>query len=205
MKKYDLFEIVGFTVNEGSISSELYLDFPVYPVETIEQYADPENVKIFIAVSWYHHLMKTRMEKFEYLRGKGYHFANLISPYSIVQTNQIGEGNWILEQVYIGYNAKIGSNNVFICNSSLGHYSQTGDHNFFGAKANLLGHVTIGNRCFIGSSALIFNKTTIGDKCIIGAGSVIKKNLGDCTVSIVPQSKTVQVDDETVETMINIK
>lgn len=201
---YDLYDIIGFTVNQEYIKNDTFNGLPVYPAETLENHVDPAEVKAFIAVSWYQKLCKVREEKFNYLKNKGFHFANLIAPDAVIKTDDIGEGNWINEQVYIGYNAKIGSNNVFAHRTSVAHYDSIGDHNFIGVQANILGHVKIGNRCFIGSSSLIFNGTEIGSKCVIGAGSVVRKPLPDHSVTMAPKCVELHMNEEAVESMIDV-
>lgn len=199
VQRYDLFDIVAFTVNEANIKTNEYLGKPIYPMERLEDYFGIDEVKLFCAVSWYNHFNKYKEELFNTLAMRGYHFANLIAPNAVIRTEFIGEGNWINEFVLIGFNAKIGSNNVFNPHSSVGHYTIIGDHNFISLSASINGHVVIGNRTYILGSSVILNRIKIGNKCVVGAGAIIKKDMKDCTVAFSPRCKTFQVDEDMVE------
>lgn len=202
IQRYDLYDIVGFTVNKENMASESYLGFPVYPLEELEEYAKPDEVKLFVAVSWYNYFNKYKEKLFNELKGRGYHFANLIAPdVEIGSTVRIGEGNWISRLVLLGYNASIGSNNVILGRSTIGHYSEIGNHNFISAHVLMNGHVKVQNRTFILGGANIVNRVKVGSKCVIGAGTVVKKDLKDYSIVISPRCKVIPGNEEMVESL----
>lgn len=89
VQRYNLYEIVGFSVDEKYIT-DTYLGYPVYPTEHLEDYVDKSSVKLFIAISWYNKFNRIKKEKFENLKQRGFSFANLISPHAIVYPTDLG-------------------------------------------------------------------------------------------------------------------
>lgn len=203
IKHYDLFDIVGFTVNKDRMQYDQYLGAPVYPMEELENCIDKNEVKLFEAISWYHNMMGLREEKFYELRDRGFHFANVISPRAMIWTDKIGEGNWICDNVYIGYHVEVGNNNIFRACSDVQHYSKIGDNCFIADMSMLAGHVTLGNRCFVGISCAIHNKVVIGEKCVVGGGCVIKSNVPDYSLCIANNATIVQRDEISIEKYVS--
>lgn len=187
VRKYKLYEIVGFSVDKKYLVPK-YLELPVYPLEELDLYVNKEEVKVFVAISWYNQLMRFKREKFEYLKSKGFHFANLISPLSSVNTESIGEGNWINDFVEIGSYAIIGDNNIVRSQSIIGHDTKMGSHNTLSGRAMVGGDNVIGDQNYFGINCTVFNKLNIGNKCIVGGGSVCKKDLCDYSIVTCPSS-----------------
>ena len=199
IEHYDLYDIVGFTVNEEYFRGDTYLGRPVYPMEKLEEYYKPDEVKLFIAISYYQEMMGVREVKFNELKARGYHFANVISPRSYIWTDELGEGNWIFDNVYIGYKAKLGSNSILRAGCEVEHYSVVGDNCFIAGNTMVTGHVTIGDRSFIGISCAIHNRVNIGKKCVVGGGCVIKYDVPDYSLCIANNATIVQRDEKSIE------
>lgn len=190
IKKYELFDIVGFTVDKKYFVPT-YDNLPVYPFEDLEKYVDKNSVKLFVAISVNNKFNKYKREKFEDLKNRGFRFANLISPLASINTNNIGQGNWICDFAFIGYNTTIGDNCVFLEHSLLAHHSKVDDHTFFAARATVAGLTNIGKNCYLGLSCNVFNKLNIGNFCLIGGGSNVKKDLNDFT-NVVGSDSNIQ-------------
>ena len=181
VQRYDLFDIIAFSVDKKYITSAEYMGKPVYPLEELEKHVDKEEVKVFIAISWYNYLNKYKRQKFEFLKEKGFHFANLISPLASVKTGHIGEGNWIMDFATIGFNTKIGSNNTFCAQSILAHHTILGNHNVLSGRSSVAG------------------------RNIIGGGSIIKKNIGNYTITTAPESYHKQLWEKSIEFFLSPK
>ena len=204
IRHYDLFDIVGFTVNKAKMQYTEYLGAPVYPMEELESFIDKSEVKLFLAISWYHNMMGLREEKFNELRARGFTFANVVSPRAMIWTVNIGQGNWICDNVYLGYRVTVGNNNIFRACCDVQHYSVIGDNCFIADMSMLAGHVTLGNRCFVGISCAVHNKVKIGEKCVLGGGSVIKRDVPAYSLCIAENATVVQRDTNTIEKYISI-
>lgn len=204
IKRYDLYEIIAFSVDKKFIIND-YEGLPVYPLESIEDFVNKDDVKLFISISWYNSLNKFKKEKYDYLSKKGFHFANLISPAAQIDTDQIGEGNWFCDFSHVGFGVSIGNNNVFGTMSLIGHHSTIGNHNTIIGRGTIAGDVIIGDRNYFGLSSIVFNKICIGNCCIIGGGSVVNRNLKDYTLVNAPESKYRKGSEKVNEFIISAK
>lgn len=205
VERYQLFDVIGFTVNEAYIKEPVFLDKPVFPIEELDKYIDKENVMLFSTVTWYNYLNRERKKIFDQLKGEGYKFANLISPHALVYTKDLGEGNWIHDFAHIGYGVHIGDDNVFRMKCMIGHDSVIGNHNFFAVNTIVGGHDYFNDCCFVGLSALIHNRVVVGNKCVIGGGAVVKRDLPDFSLCVADNSFVKQCDEEKIESYISPK
>lgn len=205
VERYQLFDVIGFTVNAAYIKEPVFLGKPVFPIEELDKYIDKENVLLFSTVTWYNYLNRERKKIFDLLKGEGYKFANLISPHALVYTKDIGEGNWIHDFAHIGYGVHIGDDNVFRMKCMIGHDSVIGNHNFFAVNTIVGGHDYFNDCCFVGLSALVHNRVVVGNKCVIGGGAIVKRDLPDFSLCVADNSFVKQCDEEKIESYISPK
>lgn len=191
VERYNLFNIIGYSVNEKYICGDEYEGLPIYPLEKLEKYVNPNEVFAFVAISPFQNLNLLRKEMFEVVKSKGFTCPNLISPTAVVLTDKIGDGNWINDFVYIDHDTEIGLNNFFRNHAYILHYSKVGNHNFIADKSMIGGNTTVGNQNFIGLASIIFSDITVGDRCIIGGGTIIKKSVPNNCVCKVPNDAIV--------------
>lgn len=191
VNRYKLFQIVGYSVNKQYLTNEQFMDCPVYPLENLEAYVDKNEVKIFVAISWFNYLNRDRKNAFLYLKDKGFSFANLISPKADVLTDDIGEGNWICDYAYLDFSSKIGSNCILRNHTYLAHYASLGDHVAVIAKASIGGGAVVKNQSYIGMCAVVFNNVVVGEKCLVGGATIVKRSL--------PNYSRIKLSDSTME------
>lgn len=205
IQKYDLYDIICFTVDGDYITSKEYMGRPVYPFEVLEKYVNPNEVKVFIAISWFNYMNKYKRLKFEQLKSRGFHFANLISPLASVNCSKIGEGNWIHDFSSIGFDSQIGDNNTICAQSQVGHHSVIGSHNVLAGRASIAGRTVIGDQNFLGFCSVVFNELTIGNKNLIGGGAIIRSSIPNFTITTSPESHTKQATEKSLEFIISPK
>ena len=51
VERYQLFDVIGFTVNKDYIKEPVFLGKPVFPIEELDKYIDKENVLLFSTVT----------------------------------------------------------------------------------------------------------------------------------------------------------
>lgn len=204
VERYDLYEIIAYTLDKAFIKDSKYHGKPVYPFEELEDHVDIKDVYVFVAISWIQKMNKYKKEKFLNLKERGFRFANLISPKCSIYSKDIGEGNWIEDFVYIGFNTVIGSNNVFLPSSTIEHHTIIGDHNFFGQSSSVAGSTVIGDLNYVGANATVFNKLTIGAKNVIGAGTVIKHRIDNYKLCVQASPFIKECDEYSIENYIDI-
>lgn len=178
IKMYELYDVIGFAVNQEYRTCDTFCGLPVYSIEDLHQQIEDQNFSVFVALLW-NRLNKDRKNLYDSLKREGYKFANLISPHAIIRGKLLGDNCWIHDYVIIQSNAQLHSNIAVMAYTLIGADTVVNSHCFFGAKSVLGGGSRVGEQCFIGINAIIFDETTIGNKCIVGACTAVKRNIPD--------------------------
>lgn len=178
VKQYELFDVIGFAVDEKYLQSDTFLNLPVYPLERIESFIDTNEVQFFIALLW-NHLNADRRNLYNRLKGKGYKLANIISPKASIRGNIVGDNVWVHDFVVIQNDTTIGNNVAIMGQTLIGDNTIISDHCFFGAKSTIGGGSVIGEQTFVGINCTVLDDTKVGKKCILGACTVVKRNVPD--------------------------
>jgi sugar O-acyltransferase (sialic acid O-acetyltransferase NeuD family) len=170
------YEVVAFTVDRSYIKEEKLCGLPVVPFEEIESTYPPEGCKMLVSI-FASRVNKTRAEKYEQAKTKGYKLINYISSKAITWPDLVvGDNCFIGEGCICRPFLKIGNNVMVLPGAFLGHDSVIKDHCFIAARAVLLGAVTVEPFSCIGANATILDGVTVARAGVIGAGSVIQEN-----------------------------
>lgn len=181
VQQHNLYDVIGFAVNEKYKTVDNYKNLPVYTLEKLDEEIDCNtDFCVFVAVLW-NHLNKDRRNVYDFCKSKGYKMANLISPLSVIRGHITGDNCWIHDYVIIQNDAYIESNVAMMAYTLIGANTHVCSHCFFGARSLLGGGSTIGEQSFIGLNATVFDDTHIGKKCIVGACTAVKRNMPDCS------------------------
>lgn len=178
VKYYDLFNVVGFAVNDSYRDTKFFYGLPVFSLERlVEEYGSKDFV-VFVALLW-NHLNGDRKKLYDYCQARGYEMINLISPKAVVRGKITGNNCWVHDFVIIQNDAVLESDIAIMAYSLIGADTKVGSHCFFGARSVLGGGSIIGEQSFVGINATVFDDTIIGKKCIIGACVAVKRNMPD--------------------------
>ena len=183
-KKY--FKSPTKEINFGKGKKQKY---PIYPFEHLEKYFRKEHISIYVCIG-YTQMNEARKRKIIELQAKGYRVANFISKSACVETEDIGVGNLIFEQAYVGMYVHIGDWNVIYPKALIAHHTSIGNYNYFAISASIAGHVKIGNQNFFGNNSTTKEKINIGDRNLIGAGAYVAGNL-DRDIVITPVENVI--------------
>jgi sugar O-acyltransferase (sialic acid O-acetyltransferase NeuD family) len=168
--------VVGFTVDGGYKTTELFMGKPVVPFEHIQDVFPPDQYDIFIALS-YKDMNELRKSKYDEAKRLGYTLASYVSSYStVLNDGQIGDNCFILEDNTIQPSVKIGSNVTLWSGNHIGHHSIIKNHVFISSHVVISGGVTVEECCFIGVNATLRDHIVIGKNTLIGAGAIIMKS-----------------------------
>lgn len=198
--RYNLYNVIGFTVDAAYKRTDTFKDKPVWALEELEYFIDKENDYLFVAVFW-NRLNRDRRNIYTKLKQQEYKFANIISPLASVRSKLVGENVWIMDYVVIQENAEIGDN-VYIADFALvAHCSKIENHCFIAARAMVCGSCKIGEQTFVGVNSTIFDDTIVGERCIIGACTLVKRNVCSFTVCKTPSDVIIckQYSSEVIE------
>lgn len=181
------YNVIGFTVNKKYISETTISGYPVYEFENIENIVKPNKCSFIIAIG-YSNMNKIREFAFDQIKLKKYKIINYIHESSIILSNDIGEGNIILENVTVGKFSKIGNSNVFWPGTIISHNANIQNFNYFSPNVVLSGNINIANNCMMGSNCTVKNNINIKSFSLIGAGSYISQDTEEHCVYVPPRS-----------------
>ena len=174
MKRYNLHEVVAFTVSDEYLNRSEVNGLPVLSYENITQTHPPDKYKMFIAIGP-QYVNSARESLFQDAKMRGYSFVNCISPFFNRPEDLIlGENVYIDIYCLISNFVKIGDN-VTMIGSKIGHHCKIGD-NCFISVGILAGNVNLEKNVFIGLGSTIGPNITLGELTVVGMGCVISKN-----------------------------
>lgn len=174
MKKYNLHEVVAFTVKREFLNKTEIMGYPVSPYEDLVQSHPPEKFKLFIAIGP-QYLNRAREDVFSDAKGKGYNLVNCICPSPFIDEDvKVGENVFIDQFCWVSSFIQIGDNATLIA-SKIGHHCKIQD-NCFVSGSMLAGNVVLNKNVFVGLGSVIGPNITIGENTLIGMGCTISKS-----------------------------
>ena len=169
-------EICGYTINENYISENKYQNKPLMPFEKIEKICPPEDYDIVLGFIG-KKMFGQRMEIFFQIKEKGYKIPNVIHKSACVDTEKIGEGNIIMQNVSIEHHSIVGSGNIIWPNVVLPHHNVLGDFNNLAPSVSLSGYSKIQDHCFLGNNSCVNNHVCVQSYAYVGAGAYAAKDV----------------------------
>jgi sugar O-acyltransferase (sialic acid O-acetyltransferase NeuD family) len=185
------YAVDAFTVHERYIQQKELLGRPVVPFEQIETLYPPDQVEMFIAMT-YHQQNRLRTGIYQQAKGMGYRLASYISSRAFVWHNvEVGDNCFIFEDNTVQPFVRIGSNVILWSGNHIGHHSIIRDHNFISSQVVISGFCDVGPSCFFGVNSTVANNITIGADCLIGAGALVVKETQPGEIHLGTKSTTL--------------
>lgn len=206
IQSHRLYDVVGFAVNEEYKKNDEFYGMPLYSIENLKNIFNLNEVKVFVALLW-NRLNSDRKKLYNDLKNEGFIFANLISPFSTVRTEKIGENVWIHDFCVVQDSVEIGDNVAIMAQSLIGNNAIIKNHCFLGAKSTIGGGSVIGEQTFVGINCTVFDDTIVGKKCILGACTAVKRNVPDFTLYKTSSDDIVmkQYDEDVIESKLQFR
>lgn len=169
-------DIIGFTVDEEFMKSETFHNLPLVPFESVEKHFPPSEYRMFILLG-YQDMNHLRATKYLQSREKGYRFISYInSSIYALETLDVGENCFIMENQSINLDVKIGNNVVMWSCNHIGDCSVIEDHVWISSHVSVAGGVTIKEYSFVGIHASISNNVILSPETLVGAGTFISQD-----------------------------
>ncbi len=178
-----------FTVDRKYMTDSHYNGVPIIAFDTIENNLNTGDYCIVIAFIG-NEMFNIRAQKFIDAKSKGFILENIIHDSVIIETEDIGEGNIILANTYIGPFCSVGDGNIFWQNVVIPHHNSIGNFSHFAPSVSLSGYSVIKDNCFLGNNSVVSNHVVIDNHSLVGACSFVKKNTSPYEV-IVPRKSIV--------------
>lgn len=170
------YQPVAFTVDSDFLKSEDFLGKPLVGFDKIQDLYPPSEHDMFVALS-YSKLNEVRKTKYLEGKKKAFKFASFVSSHAtILNSNQIGENCFILEDNTLQPKAIIGNNVTLWSGNHIGHHSRIGDHTFISSHVVISGGVVVGEQCFLGVNSTVRDHIELGNRTVVGAGAIIMKS-----------------------------
>lgn len=198
VQEYNLYNVIGFAVNEQYKKQDRFLGKPLYVIENLGNIVDKSSDLLFVAMLW-NRLNADRRRVYENLKNQGYSFANLISPTAKIRGELLGDNCWFHDYTIVQHDAKVGADVAVMAYSLIGAHAVLGAHCFLGAKSTIGGNCRVGEQCFIGINSTVFDDRIVGNKCIIGAGTPVNRDVPDftrCSISMESISRKSYPEEE---------
>lgn len=167
--------VVAFTLNEEYIVEKKLAELPIVAFEKLDSLYDMQEIEILLSFG-YSNLNAIREQFYCTCKEKGYTIGSFISRNASIYSNELGEGNLILPNSYVGPYSQLGNCNIIWNGVNISHHNCIGDFNHISAGSILAGNVKIGNNCFLGVNSAYKNGVIIASKTLIGAASYVSKN-----------------------------
>ena len=170
-------------------SKKIILNIPT------EKYSENLNKKIpiFVAIG-YKELNKIRSQKIDFLKARGWKFANIIC--SNIHNELLGGNIFVANNVSIQPYSQIYSGNFIWDNCVIGHHSRIEEHNWITSGSVIGGYSTLGKNCFLGINTSISHMISIGDFSFIGASTLISQDIKNNSVVIKKSDKVSPFDSD---------
>lgn len=122
----------------------------------------------------------TRCKLYEYFKGQGYTFAQVIHPSAIISSDiKILEGVQIMAGAIIQTGAVIAENTIINTRVVVDHDTFIDKHVHLAPGTTVSGGVSIGEGTFVGAGSTIIQGIKIGAHCVVAAGSVVIQDIPD--------------------------
>ena len=178
------YQVVAFTADPEFVESNEFFGKPLVSFDRIQDLFPPSNHFLFVALS-YAKLKLVRKTKYLEGKQKSYRYASFISSNAtILNSNQIGENCFILEDNTLQPKSVIGNNVTIWSGNHIGHHSRIGDHTFISSHVVISGGVLVGEQCFLGVNATVRDHIQIGNRTVVGAGALIMKSTPEESVYV---------------------
>jgi sugar O-acyltransferase (sialic acid O-acetyltransferase NeuD family) len=175
-KNDSYYDVAAYTVDKEFNNRKSFLGLPVVDFDVILEKYPPEQFAMFIAIG-YNKLNKTRENKFNEAKAKGYKLVSYICSKNIFWPDlEIGENCFIMEGNIIQFSVRISDNVVIGIGNQIGHSAIVEENCFITSNVMIGGFSRIKKNTFIGLSSTVRDKVIIEENNILGAGSVILKN-----------------------------
>lgn len=192
-------EVSGYVVDTEYWNKNEFQSKKLIAFDEMEMVFPPEQYEVLIAVTA-KNMNHERKRIFDSCKQKGYRIASFADRSARICSSDIGEGNIIFANVFIGPFCKIGKGNVFSEFTCIPHFNTVGDFNFFTPSVNLAGHSHVGNHCFIGLNSEVKNYVRLADYTLLGAGTYLDKDTKPYDV-VVPARSAILENKKSTDIM----
>jgi sugar O-acyltransferase (sialic acid O-acetyltransferase NeuD family) len=179
--------ILGFTDFHSKCNNDVILEIAYIGEDQKIHEFDPKQIHLVNGLGSIGDNSNRRHIYQQFLE-RGYTFANVVHPASIISSNVVVEqGCQIMAGAIVQPGCRIGQNSIVNTKVSIDHDCYIGDHVHLAPGVTLSGGITVGDNVHVGTGAVIIQGIKIGNNAVIGAGAVVLRDVREgATVFGVP-------------------
>lgn len=198
--KYSDCEFLGFCVDREYLKNDTFAGYKNIAFEDIEKLHSEDDVSILICIG-NNKMNDIRKAKYASIKARGYKIAQFVHPKAHLESNDLGEGNIILEGVSVGMGAKLGVCNVIWNGCNISHDTVIGDFNYIAPSTAIAGNTVVGDNCFLGIGSIVRSAVNIASYTFAGAGCYLDNDTEEGDVYV--PARTVKLQKKSMEMPIN--
>lgn len=181
--------IDGYTVDRAYCQGVQFNGMPLIPFDELTR-QDAERWDAVLAVG-YSSSGNVRKHAFGELKEKGFTVRNFVHPTCECYTDELGEGNLLLENTVIGFGATLGNANLIWTGANIGHDDCIGSFCTMCATASFGGFTTVGDNCFFGMNATVRDHLNVAPYTFVGAGACLTRDTEERDVYVTRSTELV--------------
>ena len=187
-------EVVAMTVDSEFLDRDRHLGLPVVPFERLAELYPPDGHDCIVAVS-YRSMNRSRQQKCEEARGKGYRLISHVSPRATVSPDAvIGDNCMVCEHNVLQPYVRLGDGVMMGDGNHIGHHTAVGSYAFITSHVVICGSVDVGERSFLGANSTVRDRVNLGEECVVGAGALILRDAPARSVYVGAMARRLPVD-----------
>lgn len=198
--KYTDYEFLGFCVDRTYLRDDSFAGYSNIAFEDLENKYPKNDIEILICIG-NNKMNDIRKAVYNNVKKCGYKVAQFIHPTANIETNCIGEGNIILENVNLSMGVELGVCNVLWNGCNLSHDVSVGDFNYITASVVVAGNARIKNNCFIGIGSAVRSGIEVASYTFIGAGCYLNNSTEPEDVYV--PARAVKLERKSAQMSIN--
>ena len=175
IKEFANRKVAAFLVNKAYIKDMYINGIEVLPYEELSVTFNKENYDVLVT-SGYKEMSELRKRICTDVKSMGFELYTFIHPNALVYTDEIGEGNIILEGSILSKHTSIGNGNIIWNGANISHHTKVGDYNYFSPSCTVGGRCIIENNCFLGLNATVKGGINVRSYTLVGAGAYLGKD-----------------------------
>jgi sugar O-acyltransferase (sialic acid O-acetyltransferase NeuD family) len=173
------FRPCAVTADAPYVSGTTFRGLPLLALEDAVDRYPPARFEMMVAVGY--RRMRTRREVFARAKSHGYRIPSFVAPGARVYPDlEMGEGNIVFDNVYLGPGGRMGSNNVIRPQTYVGHGFRIGDHVFVGPRVAIGGRCRVGTLSFVGLGSTVIGGVTVAEETLVGAAALVLHDTEPC-------------------------
>ncbi|MGE5390772.1 MAG: acetyltransferase [Deltaproteobacteria bacterium] len=174
-------KIEGITDIDAKKRSNSFSGIPIIGEDNVILDYNPESVSLINGLGMVGRTSRRR-EIYDYFKGCGYQFDQVIHPSAILSPKtELSEGVQIMAGAIIQPGSRIGHNSIINTGAIIDHDAAIGSHVHVAPGVTISGGVSIGDGSLIGTGATVIQGVKISANCIIAAGSVVIRDVAEGT------------------------